>query len=309
MRKRSITALLLAVMLTSAACSVGGGNEPSPSTGTATPSPSTEPTETPSDAGQTAENSATTPPDDKGPSPSPTTSPKPDSGNKESSSGKGSSSAGESAVQVADNADSAVQVTANAEAATALVNKQFRLPKGYVPDDLVYPNIPFIFSEKVDKRKLRKDAAEALEKLVAGAKKDDIKLAGVSGYRSEARQKTLFTNYVKKDGIEAASKYSARPGHSEHQTGLSMDVSGVDGKCAAESCFGDTPEADWLAKNAADYGFIIRYPEGKQDITGYKYEPWHIRYVGVELARKLEASGDTLEEHYGAAVPVSGSKN
>ncbi|OXM15067.1 peptidase M15 [Paenibacillus herberti] len=302
-------------MLTGVACSAQGGNAPSPSTGTATPgpsmepwatpAPSIEPSATPSDDGQTA---ATTQPHDKGTSPSPTKSPKPSTvknGQGQASSGgsqqggKGGGSTGEPAVQV----------TANAEAATALVNKQFRLPEGYVPDDLVYPDVPFIFSEKVDKRKLRKDAAEALEKLVAGAKKDDIKLAGVSGYRSEARQKTLFTNYVKKDGVEAASKYSARPGHSEHQTGLSMDVSGVDGKCAAESCFGDTPEADWLAKYAADYGYIIRYPEGKQDITGYKYEPWHIRYVGVELARKLETSGDTLEEHYGAAVPVSGSKN
>ncbi|ASS67191.1 MULTISPECIES: M15 family metallopeptidase [unclassified Paenibacillus] len=200
------------------------------------------------------------------------------------------------------------QVAAQADTVAALINKEFRLPKGYVPDDLVYPDIPFTFSEKIDKRKLRKEAAGALEKLVAGAKKDGISLAGVSGYRSETRQKTLFDNYAKKDGVAAADKYSARPGHSEHQTGLAIDMSGTDGKCAAESCFGGTPEAEWLAAHAADYGFIIRYPEGKESITGYKYEPWHIRFVGKELAVKLAASGDTLEEYYGAAVPVTGRK-
>lgn len=200
------------------------------------------------------------------------------------------------------------QVAAQADTVAALINKEFRLPKGYVPDDLVYPDIPFTFSEKIDKRKLRKEAAGALEKLVAGAKKDGISLAGVSGYRSETRQKTLYDNYVKKDGVAAADKYSARPGHSEHQTGLAIDMSGTDGKCAAESCFGGTPEAEWLAAHAAEYGFIIRYPEGKESITGYKYEPWHIRFVGKELAAKLAESGDTLEEYYGAAVPVTGRK-
>ncbi|MNC65163.1 D-alanyl-D-alanine carboxypeptidase [compost metagenome] len=94
------------------------------------------------------------------------------------------------------------------------------------------------------------------------------------------------------------------PGHSEHQTGLAIDLSGTDGKCAAESCFAGTKEANWLADHAAEYGFIIRYPEGKQAITGYMYEPWHVRYVGKDIAASIAERGITLEEYYDA-VPVS----
>lgn len=98
-------------------------------------------------------------------------------------------------------------------------------------------------------------------------------------------------------------RYSAVPGHSEHQTGLAIDVSGSDGKCAASDCFAGTPEADWIAQHAPEYGFIIRYPEGKEAITGYKYEPWHIRYVGVDIAKDIAAQNLTLEEYFNA-VPV-----
>ena len=113
----------------------------------------------------------------------------------------------------------------------------------------------------------------------------------MSGYRSYNTQKGLYNYYVNRDGREAADRYSARPGHSEHSTGLAMDVSGIDGKCAATDCFGETPEAAWLAENVYDYGFIIRYPEGKEHITGYKYEPWHLRYVGVDIAREIRELG------------------
>ena len=98
--------------------------------------------------------------------------------------------------------------------------------------------------------------------------------------------------------------YSAVPGHSEHETGLAIDVSGSDGKCAATDCFGDTMEAKWLAEHAAEYGFIIRYPKGKESITGYKYEPWHLRYVGVQIASEIAEQASTLEEYYNA-VPVT----
>lgn len=111
---------------------------------------------------------------------------------------------------------------------------------------------------------------------------------------------------MKKDGVEKAKTYSAVPGHSEHETGLAIDVSGSDGKCAAEDCFGGTKEAEWLAKHAPEYGFIIRYPEGKEDITGYKYEPWHLRYVGTEISSDIAERGITLEEYYNA-VPVTAS--
>jgi len=202
-----------------------------------------------------------------------------------------------------DNGES-VQVIAEPEAITVLVNKQFSLPMNYKPAELVYPNINFIFSEMIDKRKLRKVAAEAVEMMFAGAAEDQITLLGVSAYRSNATQKALFERYVKRDGEAEARTFSAVPGHSEHETGLAIDVTGGDGKCAAVDCFGDTKEAAWLAEHAAEYGFIIRYPEGKQDITGYKYEPWHLRYVGTTLSLEIAEKGLTLEEYYNA-VPVS----
>lgn len=194
-------------------------------------------------------------------------------------------------------ADDAIQVVAAPSAIAVLVNKTYKLPDNYKPDDLVEPEIPFIFSEKSDKRLMRKEAAGALEKLVAAAKKDGVSLAGVSGFRSQATQKSLFERYVKKDGEEAARKYSAVPGHSEHQTGLAMDVSGSDGKCAASDCFAGTKEATWLDAHAHEHGFIIRYPKGKEDITGYQYEPWHLRYVGAEMAKEIHDEGITLEEY------------
>jgi D-alanyl-D-alanine carboxypeptidase len=196
-----------------------------------------------------------------------------------------------------------IQVVAKPESITALVNKQNALPESYEPQDLVYPNVAFTFKEKIDKRKMRKEAAAALETLFEGAKKDGISLAGVSAYRSYATQKTLFNNYVKKDGEEKAKTYSAMPGHSEHETGLSIDVSGSNGKCAAQDCFAATKEAAWLDAHASEYGFIIRYPKGKEAITGYQYEPWHLRYVGTQLSKEITTKGVTLEEYLNA-VPV-----
>lgn len=196
------------------------------------------------------------------------------------------------------------EVVTDPASAAVLVNKEYALPEDYSPDDLVYPDVPFLFSEKIEKRMMRKEAAAALEKLFAAAKQDGIHLAGVSAYRSHATQTTLFNRYVAKDGEEKAKTYSAVPGHSEHETGLAIDVSGSDGKYAAEPAFAGTPEAEWLAAHAADYGYIIRYPEGKEAITGYTYEAWHIRYVGEAIAKEIASMGSTLEEYYGA-VPAS----
>ncbi|MEF2968241.1 D-alanyl-D-alanine carboxypeptidase family protein [Paenibacillus sp. M1] len=193
---------------------------------------------------------------------------------------------------------------ADPESVAVLVNKEFALPDDYEPDDLVYPDVRFTFKDKIEKRMMRSEAASALEELFAGAEEDGIYLAGVSAYRSHSTQTSLFNRYVEKDGLEKAKTYSAVPGHSEHETGLAIDVSASDGKCAAEDCFGETKEAAWLAEHATDYGFIIRYPEGQEDITGYKYEPWHLRYVGKEIAGEIASRGITLEEYYDA-VPVS----
>lgn len=135
----------------------------------------------------------------------------------------------------------------------------------------------------------------AFDKMNADAKSLGLNLWIASGYRSYATQKRLYNNYVSSDGKEAADTYSARPGYSEHQTGLAFDLNSV------EESFANTDEGKWVKDNCYRYGLIIRYPKGKESITGYIYEPWHLRYVGVELATKLYNDGNwiTLEEYFG----------
>lgn len=190
-----------------------------------------------------------------------------------------------------------LQVVTNPEIIPVLVNKRNKLPESYQPLDLIFPDIPFTFEEKLEKRKMRKEAAIAIEELFAAAKQQNVTLLGVSAYRSHATQENLFKYYVNQDGYKAARTYSAIPGTSEHETGLAIDVTGGNGKCAAEECFEGTPEASWLQDHAAEYGFIIRYPKGKDTITGYKYEPWHLRYVGKTIAKDIMSRSITLEEY------------
>lgn len=197
-----------------------------------------------------------------------------------------------------------IQVVSAPESIPVLVNKQNKLPDSYSPPDLVYTDIPFIFQGKSEKKKLRAEAASAISQLFAAANSQGISLLGVSGYRSHSTQTVLFNNYVKRDGYKKASTYSALPGTSEHETGLAIDVTGGNGRCPAQSCFAGTPEANWLQEHAAEFGFIIRYPQGKAAITGYMYEPWHLRYVGQSIALEIMGKGITLEEYYGA-VPVN----
>lgn len=192
-------------------------------------------------------------------------------------------------------------VVTNAQAMTVIVNKQRSLPEGYEPSDLVEPNVPFSFDGPHEKRHLRKEAAEALEKLFAGAKADGIELRAVSGYRSYERQVSIYNNNVKTKGQEYTDRVSSVPGHSEHQTGLAIDVSSPSVGNALEEVFGASKEGQWLAEHAAEYGYIIRYPKGEDDITGYVYEPWHIRYVGTDLAPDVVKSGLTLEEYFDEA--------
>lgn len=192
-------------------------------------------------------------------------------------------------------------VVTNSEAMTVIVNKQRSLPEGYEPDDLVEPNVPFSFDGPHEKRHMRKEAAEALEKLFAGAKADDIELRAVSGYRSYQRQVSIYNNNVKTKGQEYTDRVSSVPGHSEHQTGLAIDISSPSVGNAIEEVFGTSKEGQWLAEHAAEYGFIIRYPKGEEAITGYVYEPWHIRYVGTDLAPDIVKSGLTLEEYFDEA--------
>jgi len=183
-------------------------------------------------------------------------------------------------------------------AVTVLVNKQNGLPANYTPPDLVEVNIPFTFQEKAEKRMLRKEAALHLEELFAAAKENGIILYGVSGYRSYLTQKYLFEYFTRRDGSEEkANQISARPGESEHQSGLAMDVSCQSVNFGLIESFGRTPEYEWLKDNAHLFGFIIRYPQGKEHITEYSYEPWHLRYVGTELAASLYDNRMTYEEY------------
>lgn len=178
-----------------------------------------------------------------------------------------------------------------------IVNKKNGIPETFVPD-LVVPKVKLRLSPGDEQMQINKTTAPAIEELFAGAHQDGIQLVFGSGYRSGALQKQFYDSYRIRDGQQSADTYSARPGHSEHQTGFSADITSSDGKCHLEICWESTPEGVWLKDNSYKYGFIIRYPDNKQSITGYQYEPWHVRYVGKELANEIHKSGQTLEEFF-----------
>lgn len=193
-----------------------------------------------------------------------------------------------------------VDVVTNVTADTVVVNKQRRLPEGYEPADLVVPKVLFSFDGISEKRYMRKEAADALEKMFAASRDDGVELRAVSGYRSYARQRTIYNHNVETKGMKDVSRISAVPGMSEHQTGLAIDVSSPSVGNELSESFGSTKEGRWLAKYAPAYGFVIRYPQGKEHITGYVYEPWHIRYIGAVLAEDVASKGMTLEEYFGS---------
>ncbi len=194
----------------------------------------------------------------------------------------------------------------NTDDILVLVNKNRNLPADYKPNDLVIPNVRFSFEENIEKKYMRKEAAQALEELFNEAEKSGIYLYAVSGFRSYERQKYLFDYRAARDGFEEANKLTAYPGQSEHQTGLAMDISCESLGFDLRQEFEQTAEGKWLKENAHKYGFIIRYPKGAEDITGYSYEPWHVRYVGKETADKIYERGITLEEYLGdkSSIPV-----
>ena len=179
----------------------------------------------------------------------------------------------------------------------ALVNKSNALPEGFEPEDLTVPDVRFPFEEDDPKKQLRKVAADALEELFEASEAEGLNLFAQSGYRSYDRQVAVFAANVEKHGEEHANTYSARPGESEHQTGLVMDVTTDEVGFDLIVEFGETDEGKWLKDNAHKYGFIIRYPEGKEDITKYQYEPWHLRYVGEQAATEIYEKEMTLEEY------------
>lgn len=187
-----------------------------------------------------------------------------------------------------------------------IANKQHALqPKDYVPNDLVVPNVPLRVPGN-ESMQLRQPAATALEQMFQAAQKDSVQLMLSSGYRSYTYQVNLYNGYVASQGQAVADTQSARPGYSEHQTGLAADVEPVTKSCELEQCFGQTPEGSWIAANAYRYGFIVRYQAGDEDITGYEAEPWHLRYIGSDLATEMHRThASTLEKYFG----VSGGKS
>lgn len=192
------------------------------------------------------------------------------------------------------------EVIQNVNNILILVNKKSAyLPDDYVPSDLVRPNVQFSFGDQdIEKSYLKKDAAEALEEMFKQAESEGIHLFAVSGYRSYNRQMEVFQAEVNKVGEEKAMEAVANPGQSEHQTGLSMDISAQSVNFDLTESFENTPEGKWLRENAHKFGFILRYPKGKESITEYEYEPWHFRYVGKEAAKIIYEKDWTLEEFF-----------
>lgn len=198
-----------------------------------------------------------------------------------------------------------VPLDTNPKSLTVLVNRYYLLSSDYTPKNLIEPNVKFNFNYAHDKRMMQQTAAHALEKLFNAAEKKGHDFYGVSGYRSYARQLQIYNNNIATRGVTATDSVSAKPGSSEHQTGLAMDISIKSIGCHLDQALGRTPEGKWLAANCHEFGFIIRYPKGKDDITGYTYEPWHIRYVGTRIATYLYKNNLTLEEYYGCTSNIN----
>ena len=175
----------------------------------------------------------------------------------------------------------------NYDEVDALVNKYHKLPSNYEAKDLV--TLSKTYSSRG--HKIKKVASEPLMKMIDAARADGLNLLVISGYRTESTQRGLFNTSVKRHGMDHALIYSAKPGHSEHQLGLAVDLN------STEESFDQTKEYKWLKANSYKYGFIERYPKGKEFITGYGYEPWHYRYLGVDLATKVYTENVTYEEY------------
>ena len=173
-----------------------------------------------------------------------------------------------------------------------MVNKTYGLPESYIPVDT---KESCVGKTSTCNKCINTMAYEAFNKMKADATAVGLNIYIASGYRPYVGQESIYNRYIKRDGKEAADTYSARPGYSEHQTSYSFDLNSI------TDSFIKTKEGEWVNNNAYLYGFIIRFPKGKDSITGYKYEPWHLRYVGYDLAKKLYNNGNwlSLEEYFG----------
>lgn len=167
-----------------------------------------------------------------------------------------------------------------------IANKYYQLDKNYVPEDLVTIE---------GNEQAKKEVADAYNQMKEDAAKMGLELSITSGYRSYETQSILYNRYKNENGLEWADSYSARPGHSEHQTGLALDITS---NRSNFDTFENTKEYTWLIENAYKYGFFLRYPESEEYVTGYHYESWHYRYVGKEIAKQIHDLGITYEEYY-----------
>jgi len=189
--------------------------------------------------------------------------------------------------------------TSSPDSKWIVVNKQHPLdPKTYVPSHLEVPPIPLRSNISGDEKLVSSAMSDALVALVHAAFEQGVHLNLQSGYRSYSFQTTLYNGYVRTQGQASADRQSARPGYSEHQTGLAADLGGTSKpSCNVAQCFADTVEGKWLAEHAYEYGFLIRYTSDKESITGYEFEPWHVRYVDTGWSNEMHKSGiKTLEE-------------
>ena len=189
-----------------------------------------------------------------------------------------------------------------ADSIWVVVNKQRQIsPLKYQPENLVFPAFPKPKVQNPFGLQLREEAALATEEMAAAMTEEGFgTLILNSGFRTYKNQQGLYSRTRDTRGLAVAEKLSARPGHSEHQLGLAADFSVRGQGCVIMVCFGNTEAGRWLAENAHQYGFVLRYPKGYKPITGFQYEPWHFRYVGVELATEMKTKGiKTLEEFWG----------
>jgi D-alanyl-D-alanine carboxypeptidase len=175
------------------------------------------------------------------------------------------------------------------------VNQERALPPDFEPPDLVpVTGIPVVNQGML----LRRVALEALRRLAAAAQAEGLRLFVSSAYRSYRTQVAVHNYWVQVLGPARAVRVSARPGHSEHQLGTAVDLTSPRVNYQLTEAFGETPEGRWLGANAHRFGFVMSYPAGKEEITGYDYEPWHFRYVGVDVATYVHEAGLSLEEYF-----------
>lgn len=177
-----------------------------------------------------------------------------------------------------------------------LVNKFYYLSSTYAPKDLVSIGWDYRLGGQNEHKYARREVVEAFIDMWTDAKSEGIYLLVDSAYREYDKQESVYREYENKHGTKFADSIAARPGFSEHQTGLALDI--YSKECTSASIFKDTKTYAWLIANAHKYGFILRYPKGKEKITGYNYESWHYRYLGVDLATKVYEEGITYDEYY-----------